>query len=559
MPQTLRLLFLAGSAREGSMNKRLASLGAHVAQAAGTAATFADLGDYPMPLYDGDLEARDGVPENARKLLALMHAHQGVFIASPEYNASVSPLLKNALDWISRVRDDAGVSGQVFKTRVFALGSASPGGFGGMRGLMQIRHVLELGLGALVLPEQIAVPHAMTAEHKALALDVGRELTRVLDTHQDVLVAGRITDRTHLGAGAFAQQALRLGGAANTRDMLTLALHMAPLHLAGERPRDAISVATDALTVRRADCHGGGQGATLHGFIARAHLQLGRPAEALPHAKLFLQNDPSNADLVLPIARGLPPSMADEAFPMLKAVIQSPPREPNTAAWTECLTEFYADAERLAGKKAGAQLVAGFTQRMPLPQIWYQTLWGEGYRIWMDPNERPAKIASGKDALVLPMPQSTGWSKRARAPEDLQRWNNIAYCVQRGEAGPTLVVYWFGPNLEYWYGDSPQERGVTGKTVRGHSAGSIARMVFDIVYGEDAKKRGHKFSAHAAPGFTLGEGGQRRTFALGDTVYDETIFSHGQVAVEVLLVASEAQLVELEPELRWMYASLRKD
>ncbi len=163
MPHTLRLLFVAGSARDGSMNKRLAQHGAHVAEATGTAATFADLGDYPMPLYDGDLEARDGVPDNARKLLALMQAHQGIFIASPEYNASFSPLLKNTLDWISRIKDDAGVSGQVFKTRVFAIGSASPGGFGGLRGLIQIRQVLELGLGALVLPEQIAVPRAMTA------------------------------------------------------------------------------------------------------------------------------------------------------------------------------------------------------------------------------------------------------------------------------------------------------------------------------------------------------------------------------------------------------------
>ncbi len=163
MPHSLRLLFLAGSAREGSLNKRLARLGARLAQTAGTAATFADLGDYPMPLYDGDLETRDGVPDNARKLMALMQAHNGIFFASPEYNASISPLLKNTLDWISRAKDDAGVTGQVFKTRVFALGSASPGGFGGMRGLMQIRQVLEIGLGALVLPEQIVVPRATSA------------------------------------------------------------------------------------------------------------------------------------------------------------------------------------------------------------------------------------------------------------------------------------------------------------------------------------------------------------------------------------------------------------
>lgn len=160
MPHTTRLLFLAGSARQASINKRLAKLGADIAHANGIAATFADLGDYPMPLYDGDLEASDGQPENAAKLKALMEVHHGVFIAAPEYNASIAPLLKNTLDWVSRVRPEGEVPLAVFKSRVFALASASPGAFGGIRGLMAVRHTLELGLGALVLPEQFAVVRA---------------------------------------------------------------------------------------------------------------------------------------------------------------------------------------------------------------------------------------------------------------------------------------------------------------------------------------------------------------------------------------------------------------
>ncbi|MEW5962133.1 MAG: NAD(P)H-dependent oxidoreductase [Pseudomonadota bacterium] len=158
-----KLLFLAGSARQGSYNKRLARLGAMIAEANGIASTFADLGDYPMPLYDGDLEASEGPPENARKLKALMGLHTGIFIASPEYNASITPLLKNTLDWISRVRSEDEAPLEVFKTRVFALGSASPGGMGGLRSLTTARQVLELGLGALVLPEQFAVPRASDA------------------------------------------------------------------------------------------------------------------------------------------------------------------------------------------------------------------------------------------------------------------------------------------------------------------------------------------------------------------------------------------------------------
>ncbi|MEZ5856614.1 MAG: NAD(P)H-dependent oxidoreductase [Hyphomicrobiaceae bacterium] len=160
MPHSTRLLFFAGSAREASLNKRLARLAHDVAEANGIAATFADLGDYPMPIYDGDVEVQQGPPDNAHKLKALMEVHHGIFIASPEYNASITPMLKNALDWISRVRAESEAPLAVFKSRVFALGSAAPGAFGGIRGLTITRHTLELGLGAMVLPEQIVVVRA---------------------------------------------------------------------------------------------------------------------------------------------------------------------------------------------------------------------------------------------------------------------------------------------------------------------------------------------------------------------------------------------------------------
>lgn len=158
-----RLLFFAGSAREKSWNKKLAKLGENIADANGIKATFADLADYPMPIYCGDIEANDGPPDNARKLKALMSVHTGIFIASPEYNASFSPLLKNALDWISHIKDEGEPAMQVYRTRVFAIGAASPGGMGGLRGLSQLRLVLEIGVGALVLPDQFVVPRAADA------------------------------------------------------------------------------------------------------------------------------------------------------------------------------------------------------------------------------------------------------------------------------------------------------------------------------------------------------------------------------------------------------------
>lgn len=158
-----KILVFAGSIRTGSYNARLAALAAKELTLADADVTLISLADYPLPLYDGDLEARSGLPDNAFKLKRLFGLQQGVFIASPEYNASVTPLLKNTLDWVSRVREGREPPLAAYKNRVFALGAASNGTFGGMRSLMALRQVLEVGCGALVIPEQISVREAETA------------------------------------------------------------------------------------------------------------------------------------------------------------------------------------------------------------------------------------------------------------------------------------------------------------------------------------------------------------------------------------------------------------
>lgn len=159
----MRLLFFAGSTREGSYNRKLAALARHIAEANGIEAVLIDLKDYPMPIYNGDLETRDGPPERARAFKALLGEYQGVFIASPEYNSSVPPLLKNTLDWVTRVRAKGESGLEVFKTRVFAISGASPGYYGTMRSLMHLRQILTVGMGATVIPQQIALPRAMDA------------------------------------------------------------------------------------------------------------------------------------------------------------------------------------------------------------------------------------------------------------------------------------------------------------------------------------------------------------------------------------------------------------
>jgi len=158
-----RILVFAGSIRTGSFNASLAALAAKELALAGADVTHISLQDFPMPIYDGDAEAASGPPENAIKLKRMMMTHPGVFIASPEYNASVTPLLKNTLDWISRVRDGKETPLAAYKNRVFALGSASNGQFGGMRSLLALRQVLEIGCGALVSPEQVSVSRAADA------------------------------------------------------------------------------------------------------------------------------------------------------------------------------------------------------------------------------------------------------------------------------------------------------------------------------------------------------------------------------------------------------------
>jgi NAD(P)H-dependent FMN reductase len=156
----MRLLFFAGSTREGSYNKRLARLAQHTAQANGVEGVFVDLRDYAMPLYSGDLEAEQGPPVAAREFKALLGEYQGIFVASPEYNSSITPLLKNTLDWVTRVRGKGESGLEVYKSRVFAISGASPGYYGAMRSLLHLRQILEVGIGATVIPQQMALPRA---------------------------------------------------------------------------------------------------------------------------------------------------------------------------------------------------------------------------------------------------------------------------------------------------------------------------------------------------------------------------------------------------------------
>ena len=158
-----KILIIPGSTRTGSHNVKLAALAAKELTLIDAEVTRISFADYPLPIYEADLDARMGQPANALSLKQMIMAHHGVFIASPEYSASVTPLLKNAIDWVSRVRERGDPTYAAFKGRVFAIASASPGRAGGLRSLMALRQILELGCGALVIPEQVAIPGAEEA------------------------------------------------------------------------------------------------------------------------------------------------------------------------------------------------------------------------------------------------------------------------------------------------------------------------------------------------------------------------------------------------------------
>ena len=155
----LKILVIPGSLRSGSHNARLAAAAAYEFAQAGAEVTRLSLGDFPLPIYDGDLQAKSGVPKNAVNLKRMIAAHHGVLLVTPEYNASVPALLKNTIDWVTRVQDPHETRGQVFRERPFAIAAASANRLGGTRALAALRLILA-ACQATVIPNQLALSFA---------------------------------------------------------------------------------------------------------------------------------------------------------------------------------------------------------------------------------------------------------------------------------------------------------------------------------------------------------------------------------------------------------------
>lgn len=168
-----KVLVFSDSARRDSVNQKLATVSAEMAREAGAEVTLVSLADYPMPLYDGDLEVAEGLPEDAVKLKALFVENDALLLACSEYNSSITPLLKNTIDWVSRPATDDEPSLSAYTGKVAGLLAASFGGLGGMRGLVHVRSILG-NVGVTVIPQQFALGGAFQAFDKSGNLLEGR-------------------------------------------------------------------------------------------------------------------------------------------------------------------------------------------------------------------------------------------------------------------------------------------------------------------------------------------------------------------------------------------------
>ncbi len=175
MSKKIKILAFAGSLRADSFNKKLVKVALKGAESAGADVTYIDLNDFTMPVYDGDIESKSGLPENAKKFKKLLIEHDGFLISCPEYNSSISGALKNAIDWASRSESPEEKSLVAFTGKTAGLLSASPGALGGLRGLVHVRAILG-NIGVLVLPAQVAVSKADEAfDAKGAMVDKKKE------------------------------------------------------------------------------------------------------------------------------------------------------------------------------------------------------------------------------------------------------------------------------------------------------------------------------------------------------------------------------------------------
>jgi chromate reductase len=188
-----KLLILPGSARRDSVNRKLAAVAAQLAAEAGAEVELIDPADHELPLFNGDLEDAGGLPAAAKQLKAKVTAADAIVFVSPEYNSSVTPLMKNFIDWVSRSETDDEPALSAYRDKVAGLLAASPGALGGLRGLVHLRSILG-NIGVLVVPKQFALGGAYGKFDDSGKLTDESAIKGVRAVIQEVVsVAGKLT------------------------------------------------------------------------------------------------------------------------------------------------------------------------------------------------------------------------------------------------------------------------------------------------------------------------------------------------------------------------------
>lgn len=187
-----RILVFSGSIRTGALSSKLAAAAAKEIALNDADVTTISLADYPLPMYNGDIENEKGVPENATKLAQIIAANQGIFVSTPEYNHSLPPLLTNAIAWVSRLRHTGTLP---YRHKVYCLGGTSDGRYGGARAIIDLRKVIAIGWQGVMIPLRVEVPMAQHAFDESGALiDEGAERALKSAVKQLVDLARRLAD-----------------------------------------------------------------------------------------------------------------------------------------------------------------------------------------------------------------------------------------------------------------------------------------------------------------------------------------------------------------------------
>ncbi len=294
--------------------------------------------------------------------------------------------------------------------------------------------------------------------------------------------------------------------------------------------------------------------------LGEALIKLGKTKEALETLAPIISKDPSNPLIIEPLARKMVDYAPSLTLDLLLPVIRAEPGWKQRKAWQNSLRLFYKAFSMASPKREPKALLARKNRVfLPLPKKWNHAIWEPGYRVWRPEGIGPSRVYSGKKKIRVFIPFSAGWRRLKAPPNELSRWRNSPFAISRGRNGPFFVLYWFGPDVKYWYGTTPRIKGVTGKAVKGSTKTGIVSLVSKYCYNKAARERNMRFYPAAPLRFSLGikSGVIKKAWKRKAWIYDERFFSVGRITCETTLKIMKKDVEKLGPELSWLYRNVK--